>query len=218
MEEESIVLCLLRSKGAPGPKAPAPRPTQNETRKEKIIKRGGNCFEPYVNTTKRYRAPTTNIPFGVKWQSLKDLVKERLVKESQGGCAVVEFKMEESMKIAAEVLNKHSLSGRPLKVKDDPVGEHYLDYPTIPNEIIHASQAARLGSRALVANLHYKIGLKKLKEVFGMAGRQLPYGLGSIGMMLGPGGMRTNANHLNKGIGTGNLEPAGMGMEGVDLE
>lgn len=34
------------------------------------------------------------------------------------GCAVVEFKMEESMKKAAEVLNKHSLSGRPLKVKE----------------------------------------------------------------------------------------------------
>lgn len=32
--------------------------------------------------------------------------------------SVVEFKMEESMKKAAEVLNKHSLSGRPLKVKE----------------------------------------------------------------------------------------------------
>lgn len=31
---------------------------------------------------------------------------------------VVEFKMEESMKKAAEVLNKHSLGGRPLKVKE----------------------------------------------------------------------------------------------------
>lgn len=32
--------------------------------------------------------------------------------------SVVEFKMEESMKKAAEVLNKHSLGGRPLKVKE----------------------------------------------------------------------------------------------------
>lgn len=32
--------------------------------------------------------------------------------------SVVEFKMEESMKKAVEVLNKHSLSGRPLKVKE----------------------------------------------------------------------------------------------------
>lgn len=32
--------------------------------------------------------------------------------------SVVEFKMEDSMKKAVEVLNKHSLSGRPLKVKE----------------------------------------------------------------------------------------------------
>lgn len=53
------------------------RPTQNEKRKEKNIKRGGNRFEPYANPTKRYRAFITNIPFDVKWQSLKDLVKEK---------------------------------------------------------------------------------------------------------------------------------------------
>lgn len=39
IEEESNVLCLLSSSGAPGPKAPAPRRTQNETRKEKNRKR-----------------------------------------------------------------------------------------------------------------------------------------------------------------------------------
>ena len=44
---------------------------------EKNIKRGGNRFEPYANPTKRYRAFITNIPFDVKWQSLKDLVKEK---------------------------------------------------------------------------------------------------------------------------------------------
>ncbi|XP_070599951.1 heterogeneous nuclear ribonucleoprotein M [Erythrolamprus reginae] len=119
------------------------------------------------------------------------------------GCAVVEFKMEESMKKAVEVLNKHSLSGRPLKVKEDPEGEHVrravqkamaasgsgmgispgaggpgminippsiLNNPNIPNEIIHALQAGRLGSTVFVANLDYKVGWKKLKEVFGMAG------------------------------------------------
>ena len=53
------------------------RPTQNEKRKEKNVKRGGNRFEPYTNPTKRYRAFITNIPFDVKWQSLKDLVKEK---------------------------------------------------------------------------------------------------------------------------------------------
>uniref|UniRef100_U3IRL0 Heteroous nuclear ribonucleoprotein M n=1 Tax=Anas platyrhynchos platyrhynchos TaxID=8840 RepID=U3IRL0_ANAPP len=183
------------------------RPTQSEKRKEKSVKRGGNRFEPYANPARRYRAFITNIPFDVKWQSLKDLVKEKvgevtyveLLMDAEGN--VVEFKMEESMKKAAEVLNKHSLGGRPLKVKEDPDGEHarramqkvmaasgmgigpgpggpgmlnippsILNNPNIPNEIIHALQAGRLGSTVFVANLDYKVGWKKLKEVFSMAG------------------------------------------------
>ncbi|XP_010603987.1 heterogeneous nuclear ribonucleoprotein M isoform X6 [Fukomys damarensis] len=322
MEEESGAPGVPSGNGAPGPKGEGERPTQNEKRKEKNIKRGGNRFEPYANPTKRYRAFITNIPFDVKWQSLKDLVKEKvgevtyveLLMDAEGksrGCAVVEFKMEESMKKAAEVLNKHSLSGRPLKVKEDPDGEHarramqkvmattggmgmgpggpgminippsILNNPNIPNEIIHALQAGRLGSTVFVANLDYKVGWKKLKEVFSMAGvvvradiledkdgksrgigtvtfeqsieavqaismfngqllfdrpmhvkmderalpkgdffpperpQQLPHGLGGIGMGLGPGGQPIDANHLNKGIGMGNLGPAGMGMEGI---
>nr|XP_023501319.1 heterogeneous nuclear ribonucleoprotein M isoform X8 [Equus caballus] len=322
MEEESGAPGVPSGNGAPGPKGEGERPTQNEKRKEKNIKRGGNRFEPYANPTKRYRAFITNIPFDVKWQSLKDLVKEKvgevtyveLLMDAEGksrGCAVVEFKMEESMKKAAEVLNKHSLSGRPLKVKEDPDGEHarramqkvmattggmgmgpggpgminippsILNNPNIPNEIIHALQAGRLGSTVFVANLDYKVGWKKLKEVFSMAGvvvradiledkdgksrgigtvtfeqsieavqaismfngqllfdrpmhvkmderalpkgdffpperpQQLPHGLGGIGMGLGPGGQPIDANHLNKGIGMGNIGPAGMGMEGI---
>uniref|UniRef100_A0A8B9EAT5 Heterogeneous nuclear ribonucleoprotein M n=1 Tax=Anser cygnoides TaxID=8845 RepID=A0A8B9EAT5_ANSCY len=183
------------------------RPTQSEKRKEKSVKRGGHRFEPYANPARRYRAFITNIPFDVKWQSLKDLVKEKvgevtyveLLMDAEGN--VVEFKMEESMKKAAEVLNKHSLGGRPLKVKEDPDGEHarramqkvmaaggmgigpgpggpgmlnippsILNNPNIPNEIIHALQAGRLGSTVFVANLDYKVGWKKLKEVFSMAG------------------------------------------------
>ncbi|NWR11685.1 HNRPM protein, partial [Paradoxornis webbianus] len=188
------------------------RPAPSEKKKEKGLKRGGNRFEPYASPAKRYRAFITNIPFDVKWQSLKDLVKEKvgevtyveLLMDAEGksrGCAVVEFKMEESMKKAAEVLNKHSLGGRPLKVKEDPDGEHarramqkvmaaggmgigpgpggpgminippsILNNPNIPNEIIHALQAGRLGSTVFVANLDYKVGWKKLKEVFSMAG------------------------------------------------
>ncbi|NXU11612.1 HNRPM protein, partial [Pardalotus punctatus] len=191
------------------------RPTPNEKKKEKGMKRGGNRFEPYANPAKRYRAFITNIPFDVKWQSLKDLVKEKvgevtyveLLMDAEGKSRllcphrVVEFKMEESMKKAAEVLNKHSLGGRPLKVKEDPDGEHarramqkvmaaggmgigpgpggpgminippsILNNPNIPNEIIHALQAGRLGSTVFVANLDYKVGWKKLKEVFSMAG------------------------------------------------
>ncbi|XP_042692237.1 heterogeneous nuclear ribonucleoprotein M isoform X3 [Centrocercus urophasianus] len=304
-------------------KSEGERPSQNEKRKEKSVKRGGNRFEPYANPAKRYRAFITNIPFDVKWQSLKDLVKEKvgevtyveLLMDAEGksrGCAVVEFKMEESMKKAAEVLNKHSLGGRPLKVKEDPDGEHarramqkvmaaggmgigpgpggpgminippsILNNPNIPNEIIHALQAGRLGSTVFVANLDYKVGWKKLKEVFSMAGavvradiledkdgksrgigtvtfeqaieavqaismfngqllfdrpmhvkmderafpkgdffpperpQQLPHGLGGIGMGLGPGGQPIDANHLNKGMGMGNMGPGGMGMEGM---
>ncbi|XP_060088617.1 heterogeneous nuclear ribonucleoprotein M [Heteronotia binoei] len=302
------------------------RANQSEKRKEKNAKRGGGSrFEPYTSPSKRYRAFITNIPFDVKWQYLKDLVKEKvgevtyveLLMDAEGKSrvsSVVEFKMEESMKKAVEVLNKHSLSGRPLKVKEDPDGEHVrravqkamaasgggmgigpgpggpgminippsiLNNPNIPNEIIHALQAGRLGSTVFVANLDYKVGWKKLKEVFCMAGvvvradiledkdgksrgigtvtfeqaieavqaismfngqllfdrpmhvkmderalpkgdffpperpQQLPHGLGGIGMGLGPGGIPIDANHLNKGLGMGNLGPGGMGIEGL---
>ncbi|NWH96201.1 HNRPM protein, partial [Aegithalos caudatus] len=185
------------------------RPTPNEKKKEKGMKRGGNRFEPYANPARRYRAFITNIPFDVEFCARGEaLVGEvtyvELLMDAEGksrGCAVVEFKMEESMKKAAEVLNKHSLGGRPLKVKEDPDGEHarramqkvmaaggmgigpgpggpgminippsILNNPNIPNEIIHALQAGRLGSTVFVANLDYKVGWKKLKEVFSMAG------------------------------------------------
>uniref|UniRef100_A0A8D2AXU0 HnRNP M nuclear localisation signal domain-containing protein n=1 Tax=Sciurus vulgaris TaxID=55149 RepID=A0A8D2AXU0_SCIVU len=69
MEEESGAHGVPSGNGAPGPKGEGERPTQNEKRKEKNIKRGGNRFEPYANPTKRYRAFITNIPFDVKWQT-----------------------------------------------------------------------------------------------------------------------------------------------------
>uniref|UniRef100_A0A8C2LIC3 RRM domain-containing protein n=1 Tax=Cricetulus griseus TaxID=10029 RepID=A0A8C2LIC3_CRIGR len=222
----------------------------------------------------------TNTPF--------DVTYVELLMDAEGKsrrCAVVEFKMEKSMKKASEVLNKHSLSGRPLKVKEDPDGEHarramqkvmvmtggmgmgpgcprminisprILNNPNIPSEIIHAFQAGRLGSIVFVANLDYKVGWKKLKEIFSMAGVvvradiledkdgnshgigtsveavqaismfngqllfdrpiNFPHRLGGIGMGLGPGGEPIDANHLNKGIGMGNLGLVGMGMEGM---
>lgn len=65
------------------------RPTPNEKKKEKGMKRGGNRFEPYASPAKRYRAFITNIPFDVKWQSLKDLVKEKGKVQLGGpGCPV----------------------------------------------------------------------------------------------------------------------------------
>uniref|UniRef100_A0A671N6J3 RRM domain-containing protein n=1 Tax=Sinocyclocheilus anshuiensis TaxID=1608454 RepID=A0A671N6J3_9TELE len=106
---------------------------------------------------------------------------------------VVEFKDEEFVKKAIEVMSKHDLNGRPLNIKEDPDGEHarrvlqrsgrmygagrgqdippsIANNPNIPPEIISALQAGRLGTTVFVANLDFKVGWKKLKEVFSMAG------------------------------------------------
>ncbi|MGH0185749.1 UNVERIFIED_CONTAM: hypothetical protein FKN15_019287 [Acipenser sinensis] len=45
-----------------------------------------------------------------------------------------------------------------------------MNNPNIPSELLHGLQAGRIGSTIFVANLDYKVGWKKLKEVFGMAG------------------------------------------------
>ncbi|XP_034560756.1 heterogeneous nuclear ribonucleoprotein M isoform X3 [Notolabrus celidotus] len=198
----------------------------NSSRKERPQKRGGGGrYEPYGNANRRYRVFVSNIPYDVKWQALKDLMKEKVgdvtyvehLMDAEGksrGCAVVEFRSEELMKKAVEKVNKHNLNGRPLKVKEDPDGviaqreinkgqgggppggpggmggmdrmnmermgpgpngpvnipPSLMNNPNIPNEIIHGLQAGRIGSTVFVANLDYKVGWKKLKEVFGMAG------------------------------------------------
>ncbi|XP_070816454.1 heterogeneous nuclear ribonucleoprotein M [Chaetodon trifascialis] len=191
----------------------------NTSRKERPQKRGGGGrYEPYGNVNKRYRVFVSNIPYDVKWQALKDLMKEKVgevtyvehLTDAEGksrGCAVVEFRTEELMKKAVEKVNKHNLNGRPLKVKEDPDGviaqreinkghggmggmdrmnmdrmgpgpngpmvnipPSLMNNPNIPNEIIHGLQAGRIGSTVFVANLDYKVGWKKLKEVFSMAG------------------------------------------------
>ena len=51
----------------------------HESRKERPPKRGGGGgrFEPYGNPSKRYRVFVSNIPYDVKWQALKDLMKEK---------------------------------------------------------------------------------------------------------------------------------------------
>ena len=50
----------------------------NSGRKERPQKRGGGGrFEPYGNVNKRYRVFVSNIPYDVKWQALKDLMKEK---------------------------------------------------------------------------------------------------------------------------------------------
>ncbi|KAJ8374595.1 hypothetical protein SKAU_G00051750 [Synaphobranchus kaupii] len=50
----------------------------HQGRKERPQKRGGGRFEPYGNPSKRYRVFVSNIPFDVKWQALKDLMKEKV--------------------------------------------------------------------------------------------------------------------------------------------
>ncbi|XP_073706402.1 myelin expression factor 2-like [Garra rufa] len=159
----------------------------------------------------RNRVFISNIPYDMKWQAIKDLMREKvgevtyveLFKDGEGksrGCGVVEFKDEEFVKKAIEVMSKHDLNGRPLNIKEDPDGEHarrvlqrsgrmygsgrgqdsgpsgmnvppsIANNPNIPPEIISALQAGRLGTTVFVANLDFKVGWKKLKEVFGMAG------------------------------------------------
>lgn len=49
----------------------------HESRKERSSKRGGGRYEPYANPSKRYRVFVSNIPYDVKWQALKDLMKEK---------------------------------------------------------------------------------------------------------------------------------------------
>ncbi|XP_075467781.1 heterogeneous nuclear ribonucleoprotein M [Ascaphus truei] len=109
------------------------QPNQTDKRKEKGMKKTFNRFEPY-HSQRRFRAFISNIPFDVKWQALKDLVKEKvgevtyveLLMDDEGksrGCAAVEFKLEESMRKAVQVLNKHVMNGRPLKIREDPDGD-----------------------------------------------------------------------------------------------
>ncbi|XP_062998879.1 myelin expression factor 2 [Elgaria multicarinata webbii] len=180
-----------------------------------------NRFHPYTKeksagtgekkTINRNRVFISNIPYDMKWQSIKDLMREKvgevtyveLFKDAEGksrGCGVVEFKDEEFVKKALETMNKYDLNGRPLNIKEDPDGEHarralqrgsgpftgghgpdiapglmnlppsILNNPNIPPEIISNLQAGRLGSTIFVANLDFKVGWKKLKEVFSIAG------------------------------------------------
>ncbi|TKS74627.1 Heterogeneous nuclear ribonucleoprotein M [Collichthys lucidus] len=295
------------------------------SRKERPQKRGGGGgrYEPYGNVNKRYRVFVSNIPYDVKWQALKDLMKEKVgevtyvehlmdaegksrTQKPGGVCEmvtcwrrvcwchlVVEFRTEELMKKAVEKVNKHNFNGRPLKVKEDPDGviaqreinkaqgggppgghggmggmggmdrmnmermgpgpngpmvnipPSLMNNPNIPNEIIHGLQAGRIGSTVFVANLDYKVGWKKLKEVFSMAGMvmradiledkdgksrgmgtvtfdmpleavQAVCGLSGIGLGLGPGGQPIDATQLNRGGGGGGGGMGNMGPGGMD--
>ncbi|KAK2853790.1 hypothetical protein Q5P01_006451 [Channa striata] len=194
-------------------------PKEKHDGKEKSSgSRRGNRYHPYKDKhggekkgAHRNRVFISNIPYDMKWQAIKDLMREKvgevtyveLFKDAEGksrGCGVVEFKDEEFVKKAIATMNKHDLNGRPLNIKEDPDGEHarrvlqrmgggqqggrgqdmgpggmnvprsIANNPNIPPEVIHALQAGRLGTTVFVANLDFKVGWKKLKEVFSMAG------------------------------------------------
>ncbi|XP_012992733.1 myelin expression factor 2 isoform X2 [Esox lucius] len=209
------------------PLAAAPKCDSKSDLKEKTSggSRRANRFHPYKEKhssgdkkggSHRNRVFISNIPYDMKWQAIKDLMREKvgevtyveLFKDAEGksrGCGVVEFKDEEFVKKAIEVMNKHDLNGRPLNIKEDPDGEHarrvlqrtggmypgggggggrgqeggpggvgvppsIANNPNVPPEVISSLRAGRLGTTVFVANLDFKVGWKKLKEVFGMAG------------------------------------------------
>uniref|UniRef100_A0A1A8EP91 Myelin expression factor 2 n=1 Tax=Nothobranchius korthausae TaxID=1143690 RepID=A0A1A8EP91_9TELE len=178
----------------------------------------GNRFHPYKEkygadrkNTYRNRVFISNIPYDMKWQAIKDLMREKvgevtyveLFKDAEGksrGCGVVEFGDEEFVKKAVSTMSKQELNGRPLNIKEDPDGEiarralqrigggqqggrgqdmgpggmnlpqSIANNPNIPPDIILALQSGRLGNTVFVANLDFKVGWKKLKEVFSIAG------------------------------------------------
>uniref|UniRef100_A0AAX7T4P1 RRM domain-containing protein n=1 Tax=Astatotilapia calliptera TaxID=8154 RepID=A0AAX7T4P1_ASTCA len=191
-------------------------PKEKHDGKEKSSggRRGGR-YHPYKDKhggekkgAHRNRVFISNIPYDMKWQAIKDLMRDKvgevtyveLFKDAEGKSRVSDFKDEEFVKKAVLTMNKHDLSGRPLNIKEDPDGEHarrvlqrmgggqqggrghdmgpgvmnlppsIANNPNIPPEVIHALEAGRLGNTVFVANLDFKVGWKKLKEVFSMAG------------------------------------------------
>ncbi|MGH0135016.1 UNVERIFIED_CONTAM: hypothetical protein FKN15_059780 [Acipenser sinensis] len=191
-------------------------PKEQSTLKEKSNLNKKSRFQPYSKEknagfgdkkgSPRNRVFISNIPYDMKWQAIKDLMREKvgevtyveLFKDAEGKSRV-KFKDEEFVKKAIDVMNKYDLSGRPLNIKEDPDGEHarrmlqrtgmfpggrgqdggpgvmnlppsIANNPNIPPEIINGLQDGRLGTTVFVANLDFKVGWKKLKEVFSMAG------------------------------------------------
>ncbi|CAJ0944107.1 unnamed protein product [Ranitomeya imitator] len=118
--------------------------------KEKSVLRKGNRFHPYGKEKSgsgdkkglsRNRVFISNIPYDMKWQAIKDLMRDKvgevtyveLFKDAEGKSR---FKDMEFVTKAIEVMHKHDLNGRPLNIKA----------------------------------LDFKVGWKKLKEVFSIAG------------------------------------------------
>ncbi|NXF44284.1 MYEF2 factor, partial [Oceanites oceanicus] len=174
-----------------------------------------NRFHPYSKdknagagekkTVNRNRVFISNIPYDMKWQAIKDLMREKvgevtyveLFKDAEGKSRV-KFQIVPFCLLPVLLLMiKLALF---LSIFQDPEGEHarralqrvggqfpgghgpdvapgimnlppsILNNPNIPPEVISNLQAGRLGSTIFVANLDFKVGWKKLKEVFSIAG------------------------------------------------
>ncbi|XP_077375502.1 myelin expression factor 2 [Festucalex cinctus] len=224
---EEAASSLKSDTSEPGPETPNgvktdaedsnPSKEKHEGKEKSSGSRRGGRYHPYKDKHggekkggQRNRVFISNIPYDMKWQAIKDLMRDKvgevtyveLFKDAEGksrGCGVVDFKDEEFVSKAIETMDKYDLNGRPLNIKEDPDGEHarrvlqrmgghqggrgqdmgpggmtippsISNNPNIPPEIKHALQTGRLGSTVFVANLDFKVGWKKLKEVFSMAG------------------------------------------------
>ncbi|XP_056134473.1 myelin expression factor 2 [Lampris incognitus] len=230
-------------------------PEKSDPKDKSIGNRRGNRYHPYKDklggagekrVAHKNRVFISNIPYDMKWQAIKDLMREKvgevtyveLFKDAEGksrGCGVVEFKDEEFVKKAIETMNKHDLSGRPLNIKEDPDGEHarrvlqrmgginqggrgqdvgpgvmnlppsIANNPNIPPEVINSLQAGRLGTTVFVANLDFKVGWKKLKEVFSMAG------------MVKRADVKEDKDGKSRGMGTVTFEQALEAVQAISM-
>ncbi|KAF3830504.1 hypothetical protein GH733_004323 [Mirounga leonina] len=160
---------------------------KSELKEKSSGNKKANRFHPYSKDKNsgtgekkgpnRNRVFISNIPYDMKWQAIKDLMREKV-----GEVTYVElFKDAEGKsrdpdgENARRALQRTGGSFPGGHVPDMGSGlmnlpPSILNNPNIPPEVISNLQAGRLGSTIFVANLDFKVGWKKLKEVFSIAG------------------------------------------------
>ncbi|ELK05443.1 Myelin expression factor 2 [Pteropus alecto] len=160
---------------------------KSEFKEKSTGNKKANRFHPYSKDKNsgtgekkgpnRNRVFISNIPYDMKWQAIKDLMREKV-----GEVTYVElFKDAEGKsrdpdgENARRALQRTGGSFPGGHVPDLGSGlmnlpPSILNNPNIPPEVISNLQAGRLGSTIFVANLDFKVGWKKLKEVFSIAG------------------------------------------------
>ncbi|ELW64195.1 Myelin expression factor 2 [Tupaia chinensis] len=170
----------------------------------------------------RNRVFISNIPYDMKWQAIKDLMREKV-----GEVTYVElFKDAEGKsrdpdgENARRALQRTGGTFPGGHVPDMGSGlmnlpPSILNNPNIPPEVISNLQAGRLGSTIFVANDDKSVPHEDYRSHDSKT-PQLPRGLGGIGMGLGPGGQPISASQLNIGGVMGNLGPSGIGFGGLE--